>query len=37
MGGEVINVRVNAEPGSYIVKVVNAEGKTVRTAKVIKK
>ena len=37
MGGDVINVRVNAEPGSYIVKVMNAEGKVVKTVKVIKK
>ena len=37
MGGDVINVRVNAAPGTYVVKVCNADGDVVKTAKVIKK
>lgn len=35
-GGEVIRVSVNATPGSYIVRMANAEGKTVKTVKLIK-
>lgn len=35
-GGEVIRVSVNATPGSYIVRMSNAEGKTVKTLKLIK-
>ena len=37
MGGDVINVRVNAAPGTYVVKVSDAAGDVVTTAKVIKK
>ena len=37
MAGDVINVRVNAAPGTYVVKVCNADGDVVKTAKVIKK
>ena len=37
VGGDVINVRVNAAPGTYVVKVSDAAGDVVTTAKVIKK
>ena len=36
VGGDVINVRVNAAPGTYVVKVSDAAGDVVTTAKVIK-
>ena len=37
VGGDVINVRVNAAPGTYVVKVSDAAGDVVTTAKVIKR
>ena len=37
VGGDVINVRVNAAPGTYLVKVSDAAGDVVTTAKVIKR
>lgn len=35
--GDVIRIAVNAVPGAYVVKVLNAEGKTVKAVKLIKK
>ena len=36
-GGDFYNVRVNAAPGAYLVKITDADGKVVKTVKVIKK